>query len=163
MKKKTIRMTIIIISIVFILLLVLALRAAILYFGNSVPNKDYFGDEYIQIIYLTSISDYITAKEVLQEADKALSTITSREAAKNDFGKLGYLCITDDEAATEKHELKFIAADFSGNKGYIWVKYSSEAYDKNGKVTFGSWDVLSRWKLEKKDGKWTVISIKEHP
>ena len=63
----------------------------------------------------------------------------------------------------EKHKLKFVAANFSGDSGYIWVKYSSEAYDKDGEVTFGSLDILSRWELEKKDNQWVVTSIKEHP
>lgn len=160
MKKKAVR---IIIIIVCALLFVSCLRTAILYFGNYIPNKDYFGDDYKQIVYPTSISDYITAKEILKEADNALSTITNFETAEKDFGELGYLCVTDDDAVTEKHKLKFVAADFSGDNGYIWVKYSSEAYDKDGEVTSGSWDILSRWELEKKDNKWVVVSRKEHP
>ncbi|MBQ2703934.1 MAG: hypothetical protein IJF58_00135, partial [Clostridia bacterium] len=104
-----------------------------------------------------------TAKKFLKEADNALSTITNNEIAEKDFGKLGYLCVTDDEAVTEKHKLKLVAANFSGDSGYIWVKYSSEAYDKDGEVTFGSLGILSRWELEKKDNQWVVTSIKEHP
>ena len=160
MKKKVIR---IIIITICMLLFIGCLRATILYVGNYIPDKDYFGDEYKQIIYPTSISDYITAKKFLKEADNALSTITNNEIAEKDFGKLGYLCVTDDEAVTEKHKLKFVAANFSGDSGYIWVKYSSEAYDKDGEVTFGSWGILSRWELEKKDNQWVVTSIKEHP
>ena len=160
MKKKVIR---IIIVIACILLFFTGLRMAVLYFGNYTPNKEYFGDEYKQIIYPTSISDYITAKEILKEADNALSTITNNETAEKNFGELGYLCVTDDDAVTEKHKLKFISANFSDDEGYVWVKYSSEAYDKNGEVTFGSWDILSRWELEKKGNKWVVTSIKEHP
>ncbi len=159
MKKKAIRITIIILCIC---LFSLGLRTAILYIGN-ISNKDYFGNEYKQILYPTSISDYITAKEILSTADDALSTITNHEAAKTSFGELGYLCVTADEAVAETHKLKFIAANFSDDKGYIWVKYSSEAYDNAGEVAFGSWDMLSRWKLEKADNKWVVTSIKEHP
>jgi hypothetical protein len=160
LKKKVVRITIIIVCII---LLILGLRTAILYFGNYIPHKDCFGDEYKQIIYPTSISDYITAKEILKEADKALSTITNNETAKKDFGKLGYLCVTDNEAVKETHKLNFVAANLSNDSGYIWVKYSTEAYDKDGEVTFGTWDVLSRWELEKTDNKWVVTSIKEHP
>ena len=160
MKKKAIR---IIIITICVLLFIGCLRSTILYFGNYIPNKDYFGNEYKQIIYPTSISDYITAKKILKEADNALPTITNDETAEKDFGELGYLCVTDDEAITEKHKLKFIAANFSGDSGYIWVKYSSEAFDKDGEVTFGSWGILSRWELEKKDNQWVVTSIKEHP
>ena len=160
MKKKAIR---IIIITICVLLFIGCLRSTILYVGNYIPNKDYFDDEYKQIICPTSISDYITAKKILKEADNALSTITNNEIAEKDFGKLGYFCVTDDEAVTEKHKLKFVVANFSGDSGYIWVKYSSEAFDKDGGVTYGSWDILSRWELEKKDNQWVVTSIKEHP
>ena len=159
MKNKAIKIIIITISV---LLFIGCLRAVMLYVGNYIPNRDYFGDKYNQIIYPTSISDYITAKEIIKEADNALSTITNDENAEQLYGELGYLCVTDNEAVTEEHKLKFIAADFSRDKGYIWVKYSSEAYDKDGEVTYGSWDILSRWELEKKDNKWVVISTKEH-
>ena len=145
------------------LLFIGVLRTALVYFENLFPNKDYFGDEYKQIIYPTSLSDFLIAKKTLKEANKALSTITNVENAENQFGELGYLCITDDEAVTEKHKLRFIAANFSSNKGYIWVKYSSGAYDKDGDITCGSWDILSRWELEKKDDQWIVTSKKEHP
>ena len=160
MNKKAIRIIIIIICVLFF---VGCLRTAILYVGNYIPNKDYFDDEYKQIIYPTSISDYITAKRILKEADNALSTITNKGTAEKNFGELGFLCVTDDKAVTENHKLKFIAANFSGDSGYIWVKYSSEAYDKDGEVTFGAWDILSRWQIDKKDNKWVVASIKEHP
>lgn len=160
MKKRIIRVAIIVISL---LLLVGVSRAAILYFGNMNPNKEHFGDKYIQVIYPTSISDYLTAKDVIKEAEKSLSTITTDDQAEQKFGQLGRLCITDDKAVSETHDLDFIAANFSGDDGYMWVKYSSQAYDKNGENTYGSLDVLSRWELKKIKDEWTVISIDEHP
>ncbi len=160
MKKRIIRTIIIVLCV---LLFIVFLKSALVYFVNYIPNKDYFGNEYKQVIYPTSIPDYLIAKKVLKEADNALSTITNNEIAEKDFGELGYLCVTDDEAVFEKHKLKFITANFSGDKGYIWVKYSTEAYDKDGEVTFGAWDILSRWEIEKKDNKWVVTSTKEHP
>lgn len=160
MKKKTNK----VVKIIIILLIVLAiLRTAILYIGNIIPNKDFFGDEYIQIIYPTSISDYLIAKQVISKANEALSTITNDETAEQKFGELSFLCITDEEAVKETHKLHFISANFKNNKGYIWVKYSSEAYDENGEVTYGSWGILSKWKLEKVEDNWIVKSIREHP
>jgi len=163
MKKRILR----IIVIVLCVLLFFALtRTALVYFGNYVPNKAYFGSDYEQVIYPTSIPDYLIAKEVLKKADTALSTITDDKNAEGQFGKLGYLCVTDDEAVSEKHKLDFIAADFSKGKGYLWVKYSSEAYDENGEVTCGSGGsegILARWELEKINDRWIVISTKESP
>ena len=160
MKKKIIRIMII---VIFSLLFVGLIRAAHIYIGNLPGNKALFEDEYEQIIYPTSISDYLIAKEVLKEAERALSTITDRETAQEMFGTLGYLCVTDSEAVTEKYALDFIAAKFSDDTGYIWVQYSSAAYDKQDECTYGSWDILSRWELEKVEDKWVVTSIKEHP
>ena len=160
MKKKVIAITTMFVCVVFILI---AIRATTIYFGNYIPNKDYFKEDYKQVIYLTSISDYLTAKEVLKEADDAFSTITDYENADKLFGNLGRFCITDDDAVEETHKLKFIAADFSADKGYMWVKYSTQAFDINGDITYASWDVLSQWELEKKDNNWVVTAIKEHP
>ena len=156
------RKTIIIISgIIFVLLLAFGARSAILYIGNMIASKDYFGDEYIQIIYPTSLSDYIIANDVLEEADEAFSTITTDEEAEDRFKELGRFCITDEDAISEKHDLSFICAHFDDSNGYIWVKYDSQAYDISGNTTFGS-HALSRWELVKTDDKWTVISINEH-
>ena len=160
MKKKVVKIALIAVGV---LVLGLGMRPAVSYVANYSPNKHYFGDECKQVLYLTSISDYITAKECVKEADKALSTITNDETILKGFGELGYLCVTDEDAVSEKHKIKFVAADFSDNKGYIWVKYSSAAYDKNGEVAVGSRNVLSRWELQKTGDKWTVTSIKECP
>lgn len=160
MKKKIIRIMII---VIVSLLLIGLIRATCVYIGNLPGNKAFFEDEYAQIIYPTSMSDYLIAKAVLKEAEEAFSTITDDETAYEAFGKLGSFCITDSDAVREMHNLDFIAANFSNDSGYIWVKYSSEAYDKDGEVTFGTWDILSRWELEKVEDKWVVTSIKEHP
>lgn len=162
MKKKVMNAVIIIIILLIVLVI---LRTAFLYIGNiSIsPNKDYFGDEYVQIIFPTSISDYLIAKQVINEANKALSTITDDETAELKFGNLSYLCVTHEETVKETHKLHFISANFKNNKGYIWVKYSSEGYDKNGEVICGSWGILSKWELEKVDNSWVVKSIHEHP
>lgn len=160
MKKKIIRIVII---VLVVLLCTVIFRSAYIYLDNLYPNKEFFGDKYNQIIYPTSISDYLIAKETLEQADKALSTITIPAVAEQKFGKLGRLCITDNDAVSSEHKLQFIAANFSDDEGYIWVKYTVTAYDGSGKVTFGSHDILARCELEKVDGEWVVTSLSEHP
>lgn len=159
MKKRVIRTIIIIVGS---LIVVGILRTAVIYFVN-IFSKDYFGDKYIEIIYPTSIGNYITAKQVINEADTAFSTITNVNKPAENLGNLEIYYITDDEAVNEKHDIDFISAKFQENNGYIWVRYYSEAYDKNGEITSGSWNILSRWELEKVDGKWIVTSIIEPP
>ena len=146
-----------------------ALRSAVIYFSYIVPDKDYFQNQYVQVIYPTGIFDYISAKEVIEEADTAFSTITYRETAKDKFGELGKYCVTDD-AASEEHSIKLISANLGKDKGYIWVTYYQTAYDANETVTFGSGSdefiggrILTRWEVEKINDEWVVVSIKEHP
>lgn len=125
------------------------------------PNKEFFGEEYIQIVYPTSITDYITARVILKDVDQAFSTITTAESAEEDFGELSRFCIIDEEATNENHRVNFIAARFRYESGYIWFEYDSEGYDKNGKITCGSWDILTRLELKKIDNQWMVVSVKE--
>jgi len=56
---------------------------------------------------------------------------------------------------------KFVLHNFSD--GYIWVKYTCEGFDSKGSKTYGSWEIPSRWKIHKENGKWKVIEIKERP
>lgn len=160
MKKRMIRRGVVI--VLCVLLGITALRAAWIYVGNYSCKKHY-GDEYLQAIYSTSISDYITARKVLKTADEALSTITTDEKAYDQFGELGYLCVTDEDAVAEKHKLWLVAARFSEDTGYVWAQYSSEAYDETGEVTTGSWRILTKWELEKQDGRWVVTNVNEAP
>ena len=159
MKKRIIRAGVIVLCV---LLGITALRAAWIYVGNYSCMK-YYGKEYKQVIYPTSISDYITAQKVLKTADAALSTITTYENAYNQFGELGYLCVTDDDAVSQRHRLRLIAGHFAQDEGYMWVKYTSVAYDVDGEVTTGSWNILTKWELEKQDDRWIVTDINEAP
>lgn len=157
MKKKTLR--ILIITIILILCIGI-FRTAFVYFVKAY-TKVHFGDEYNEILYPTALDDYFIAKEVLKDVDKALSTITDFESAVEKFGVLGYLCVTDENAVREEHNLHFISANFSENTGYIWAEYSTKAYDKNGKLESGAILVLFKLKLEKIENEWCVTSINE--
>ena len=72
-------------------------------------------------------------------------------------------CITEDDAVTEKHDLKLITADFNKDDGYLWFVYNQEGLDNNNQTTCGSCDILARATLEKTDEGWRVIDTKEHP
>lgn len=51
----------------------------------------------------------------------------------------------------------------SFRKGILWVKYSCIAYDENDKTVAGSTNIISQWYIEKRNGRWKVIKIKEKP
>lgn len=48
-------------------------------------------------------------------------------------------------------------------KGIVWVKYSYIAYDKEGNILAGTNNILSKWYIEKKNGRWKVVKIEEKP
>ena len=159
MKKKVFR---ILITIFIFLLCIDVFKTTVIYVRNSYA-KYCFGDEYNQILYPTSPYDYLIAKKALKEVDNALSTITDFETALENLGYLGYFCVTDEKAVSEKHTLLFVAADFSENTGYIWGEYTTYGYDKNGINTYGGGPILFKLELEKIENEWQVTAVKEAP
>ena len=46
----------------------------------------------------------------------------------------------------------------------MWVYYSQEGINAEGETDYGSWRIISLWKVEKDtDGNWVVTDISEHP
>ena len=71
--------------------------------------------------------------------------------------------MTDDDAVAQMHRLRLIAGHFAQDEGYMWVQYTSVAYDVDGEITTGSWDILTKWELKKQDGRWVVTNVNEAP
>ncbi len=160
MKKKFIRISI----IAGILLLVYIFGRGIYFYGMySIQNEKYFGNQYKEILHTMSFQDKKQANEIMKIVDDAFSFIGNREDADSKYGELSRYCITEEDAVTEKHDLKLITADFNKDDGYLWFVYNQEGLDNNNQTTCGSWDVLVRATLEKTDEGWIVIDTKEHP
>lgn len=144
-------------------------RTCFVYWSFLSPNKSYFGDDYVQVLYPTGIRDYHIAKGVLDDAEAAFSCITTDAHAEEEFGKLARFCVTDEDAVSEQHAINLVSARFTRHTGYMWVSYYQTAYDKNHTVTSGNGgksigsQILSRWELSQDGGKWTVTAIREHP
>jgi hypothetical protein len=47
--------------------------------------------------------------------------------------------------------------------GYIWAVYSYAAYDTQGEIITASWNVRTKWYIQKIDGRWEIIEIIEPP
>ena len=78
----------------------------------------------------------------------------------------GYATPTDsyDNVAFVEYSLELLSAHLDDDEGWIWVYYSSEAFDHDGNSVCGSWRIPSLWKVEKNDtGDWVVVQIREHP
>lgn len=48
-----------------------------------------------------------------------------------------------------------------GKKGYMNIVYTACYYDSTGDLVSGSWNVDSKWYIEKRNGKWEVVDIDE--
>ena len=160
MKKKFICIS----AIVGILLLVCIFGRGIYFYGKYyVPNERCFGSQYKEILHIMSFHDKKQADEIMKTVDDAFSFIGNREVADSKYGELSRYCITEEDAVTEKHDLKLITADFNKDYGYLWFVYNQEGLDNNNQTTSGSCDILVRITLEKTSNGWIVVDTKEHP
>ena len=49
------------------------------------------------------------------------------------------------------------------NHGYMWVLYSYEVYSDEGEIIRGCRNILSRWEIQKIDGQWDIVAVKQRP
>jgi hypothetical protein len=49
------------------------------------------------------------------------------------------------------------------SKGFIQVLYSIEIYGNNNIILYGSRYIFAKWEIEKNQGKWELVNIKEKP
>ena len=160
MKKKFIIISI----IAVILLLAYVFGRGIYFYGKYyIPDERYFGSQYKEILHIMSFQDQKQANEIMKTVDDAFSFIGNSEVADNKYGELSRYCITEEDAVTEKHNLKLITADFNKDDGYLWFVYNQEGLDNNNQTTSGSSDILVRITLKKTSDGWTVVDTKEHP
>ena len=160
MKKKFINILII---VGIILLVYIFGRGISFYVMYSVPNEEYFGNQYKEILHMMSFQDKKQANEIMEIIDDAFSFIGNREIADTKYGELSRYCITEEDAIIEEHDLKLVTADFNKNKGYLWFVYNRDAFDSNNQKIRGSRDILVRTTLEKTNQGWIVVDTKEHP
>jgi len=159
MKKK-----IFVLSIIVLIFLVCIFGRGIYFYGKYIiPDKNYFGSNYKEILYPMSFQDKKQANEIMKKIDEAFSFIGNEDEADSSYGELSRYCITDEDAVKENHTLQLITADFDKEIGYLWFVYNQEALDSNNQTVRGSLDILVRATLEKTDYSWDVVNTKEHP
>ena len=131
-------------------------------------NDYYSKDQMKMALYIGSASDREEVISVLLLANKAFNDVRHTRAENEEaYGLLArYATPTDsyEGAAFNEHSLELWSAHLDENEGWIWVYYSSETFDRNGKSICGSWRIPSLWKVEKDEtGEWVVVDIREHP
>lgn len=129
--------------------------------------EDYYTPkETLLLVTRGPVWELFTARGVMEQAEEAFSdrNCESWQAALETYGTLGRYSQARRGAADETHSLRLLTTHFYGESGYLWVRYSQETHDADGRVTSGSWRVCSLWELEKSaDGEWKVVGIREHP
>lgn len=131
-------------------------------------NDYYSKDQMKMALYIGSASDREEVITVLLLANKAFNDVRHTRAENEEaYGLLArYATPTDsyEGAAFNEHSLELWSAHLDENEGWVWVYYSSETFDHNGKSICGSWRIPSLWKVEKNEtGEWVVVDIREHP
>ena len=135
----------------------------------EISLNDYFTEDQIKMaLYIGSESDREEVISVLLLANKAFNDVRhTRAENEKSYGLLArYTTPTDsyEDAAFNEHSLDLWSAHLDENEGWMWVYYSSETFDHNGKSICGSWRIPSLWKVEKNEtGEWVVVQIREHP
>lgn len=150
---------------VLALYLFLSYRGVFYYFTDPV-DKDYFGEQYSELLRPLLISDRIRLRGIMAQIDEAFSCVEydSYEDAVPRFGEeLAYRTQHRKETVSEWHSLTLITGHVSGDNATLWVVYSDEGYDIDGNLTHGSWDILTRFTAEKQNDEWVVTGSNEHP
>ncbi len=130
--------------------------------------KDFYGDTFDELFRLGSMDSDIS--DPIMEDGKNALTFIGADADCDDFEALSRYCVRLSdfpEAASCSYTLDLIASGMKKTYGYLWVAYTQRAYDANGILLTASGTederILSRWKIEKIDGDWTVTEIWEMP
>ena len=139
------------------------------YFNNSY-FKSYFGDNIYEILIEPTAEDSKIAESVLDEVDKAMRFVGTKEENKQKFGSLYRYCIdlsyleyceiNDISQIEFDITINHITSKFEGNKGYVWFEYTQKVrcLDKILRGISGS----VRLEVEKNTkGEWEVISLIE--
>ena len=128
--------------------------------------KEFYGEAYDEL-YSLSNADKDVRSEIHALGKEAFEFLGTQEEC-DAFGKLSRYCVNltqMPEAARCGYTLDLIASGAQGDVGYIWVAYTQTVCDAEGNVlsSVGTEDArcLSRWTIQKIDGKWTVTDTQE--
>lgn len=118
---------------------------------------------YATIDYDYNEEDSIVAESILHTAQEVFTYIGDQSEANQHVGALSRYYRFNQEYPTAEVDLdiNLITAKINGNNGYLWIKYSVQRIDDEGNIIYGSWDILSHWKIESNNDGWYVSEIIE--
>lgn len=158
-------------SIVLTVLCLLLVAGAVYYFPLyrivTLDTRTYFKVEELGMLaYIGSAQERNIANNVLARAEEAFRDVShSREENEERYGVLSRYTVEGKRGAvSEQHSLELWSARIRGDRGWMWVCYSQDAFDEKGNKISGSRNVESLWEIARDEqGVWQVVSIKEHP
>lgn len=133
--------------------------------GVSTLAKHYGQEKVDEMeIECTDETQLKVANDLIAEAKDIMSYCGSGDGTnKEDCGALERYYFFDDKAVRADVSIELVTTKQENGKGYIWVKYSADYYDKDDTLISGMGEAYSRWDIEQLDGKWTVTLIDEIP
>lgn len=115
---------------------------------NDIQTYNIYGKEQIiKALYIGSLSERKEAKAVLNLAEKAFRDVShTRDENLEQYGLLSRYATSKDEycdVSINKYSLKLWSAHLDEDAGWIWVHYSSKAFDQEGKIIRSSQKIPS--------------------
>lgn len=154
----------------FVAIFIIGVTLSFVFGGHSEAYENHekykygFFPYYSTIDHKASEKDEEIAENFISVAKEAF-TFCENTAIPDNFGELKYFVKNNYERGITRVEveLRLVTADFTFNKGYMWVEYDEYRYDSDNEVVSASGNILTYWKLKKTDGKWIVTDVKETP
>lgn len=88
------------------------------------------------------------ANDLIAEAKDIMSYCGSGDGTnKEDCGALERYYFFDDKAVRADVSIELVTTKQENGKGYIWVKYSADYYDKDDTLISGNGEAYSRWDI----------------
>jgi len=136
------------------------------YYKEYKYSSDSFGPakiKYSTIAYECTDEEKLEVKPLMEMFIKVLGYTGKRADADKNVGALErfYYFSDENDYTSVKYHTEFITAKISGRNGYMWVFYSIEHLDENGKVCHGSWKIPCYFEIKKLNDEWIIIKLLE--
>lgn len=157
------------IAVILLIAFIILVKFPVWRIAVSYPYSKYYDKKEItELLNSGSLIDRKQVEGIMETANKAFSSLEENyKTSEEKYGLLSQYAYDRNsfsEAVKTDYELELLSVKCNDNYGYMWVKYSQEALDKNGNIVSGSWDILSRWEIQKdKNENWYVSGINEAP
>lgn len=113
-------------------------------------------------IYAVSVCD--TNSVIIDFENCIKDTVLSNDVKDSELYK--FYCRTDtyhENVSDANVKVRRLITLHNFKRGVMIVNYDCEAFNDNHKHIYGSSNVYAKWEIEKKNGRWIVVDIKEQP